>query len=73
MRFADFYRSMSPEGRQQLAERVGTSVAYLQQIAGGHSRPSAAMAAKISDGTMGAVSRLELLYPDEFGAPMSSA
>jgi transcriptional regulator with XRE-family HTH domain len=43
----DFLRSASSDERERVAKRAGTSVAYLKQIAGGYSKPSAAMAVRL--------------------------
>lgn len=60
-------KSASPEGRERIAKEAETSVAYLYQIAGGHSRPSPEMAKAIDIATSGVVPRMELLYPEETG------
>lgn len=39
MRFLDYYSGLSKPEREALAKRVGTSPAYLSQIAHGHRRP----------------------------------
>jgi transcriptional regulator with XRE-family HTH domain len=40
MNFKLYWRSLSPEGKKALAERVHTSIPYLSQIAHGHRIPS---------------------------------
>lgn len=65
MKLSAWMREASQDARQQVAEKAGTSVAYLWQLAGFHRTPSAALAAKIETATKGKVTRLELLYQEE--------
>ena len=52
--------------RAQLAENVGTSPAYLTQIAGGWRNPSPRLTLLIEEHTYGQVTRYEL-RPDVYG------
>jgi len=63
MKFLDFYRSMSREERSSFARRVGTSEAYLLQVAHGHRLPGMALAFRIIRESGGAVAAHE----DSFG------
>lgn len=38
--FHDYWRILSPDGKQDLATKLHTSQAYLSQIAHGHRNPS---------------------------------
>ena len=62
--FKTYWRRLDPEGKDRLASELGTSRAYLSQIAHGHRKPSAAMAHKIA-GACGAVTVRDL-RPDFF-------
>lgn len=42
-----YLRSVAPEDRELLAEKVACSVAYFYQIAGGHRKPSAKLCKKL--------------------------
>lgn len=53
--------------REQYADRCDTSVAYLYQIAGGHSKPSGPLARKLAQES-GFLVSLQELRPDIFGA-----
>lgn len=70
-----FLKSYSIEERERVAKRAGTTVAYLKQIAGGHSRPSADLAVRLELASDGRMTREDLL-PDLFvrslAAPPSS-
>ena len=65
MNFRDYWRSIDKPARSRVADRAETSVEYLIQIAGGHSRPSAAMCVRLEIATGGKVTREEL-RPDLF-------
>lgn len=39
--FKGFFSSLDPEQKRELAEKAGTSVAYLSQLANGHRRAGA--------------------------------
>lgn len=43
MRFLDYYKTLTKAQRETLATSVGTSPAYLSQIAYGHRRPGGAL------------------------------
>jgi len=55
MRLHELLPKLTAEQRNVLAEKCGTSVNYLYQLAGGHRRPSMAMAANIAQATGGKV------------------
>lgn len=67
MDLRDFLRSTrdNPAERERVAASAGTSVAYLWQLAGGHSRASADMAVRIEQASGGRITREEL-RPDLF-------
>lgn len=56
-----FLKSTTPAERERVATRARTTVAYLKQIAGGHSRPSADMAVRLETASDGRMTREELL------------
>lgn len=56
-----FLKTTPPEERIRVAERAGTTVAYLKQIAGGHSRPSADLAVRLELASGRRMTREELL------------
>jgi DNA-binding transcriptional regulator YdaS (Cro superfamily) len=51
---------------KEIAARIGTSYGYLAQLKYAGKKPSAQMARRIEEATQGRVTRLELLYPEEF-------
>ena len=63
-----FLRSTDSDDRERVAKRARTTVAYLKQIAGGHSRPSADMALRLEAASDGRMTREELL-PEFFVRP----
>lgn len=63
-----YLSSLSAKQKLDLAERIGTRVIYLVQIAGGHSDPSARFARKLSEATKGACPLWELC-PDLWSPP----
>jgi DNA-binding transcriptional regulator YdaS (Cro superfamily) len=65
MRFLDYYKRLTTAERAAFAKRVGTSVAYLSQLAHGHRRPGGALTLAILRETHGAVAPRE----DSFGPP----
>lgn len=48
MQLADYLKDLAPIERRRFAKRVGTSVNYLWQIAGGIRSPKAQLAVEIS-------------------------
>lgn len=52
------------KNREKLANQVGTSKAYIDQLCVGMRRASPEMALRIEIASGGAVTRMELLYPD---------
>lgn len=60
-----FLKSTPIDERERVARRAGTTVAYLKQIAGGHSRPSADLAVRLESASDGRMTREDLL-PDLF-------
>lgn len=69
MRFYNFYRSLSKDGKVDFADRVGTSYAYLSQLATGHRRPGWEMARAIIAASEGLVDD----DPKSFGPPKNSS
>ena len=54
--------------RLKMANKVGTTVAYLYKLAGGHGRPGWSICPRIEQATQGQVTRHELrpdIYPEE--------
>ncbi len=45
--FHDFYYGMSPGEREQYVKRAGTSIGYVERVAGGFALPSLRMAVKL--------------------------
>jgi hypothetical protein len=45
--FHDFYYGMEPAEREKYAARVGTTVGYLERVAGGFALPSLPMALRL--------------------------
>jgi DNA-binding transcriptional regulator YdaS (Cro superfamily) len=60
MQLADYLRALETREREQLADKAGTSVAYLYQIAGKHRRASKELALKIETASGCEVTRQEL-------------
>lgn len=54
--FHDFYFSLSPVARQKLADRAGTSIGYLERVAGGFALPSLRFAVVLSKASLGKTS-----------------
>jgi DNA-binding transcriptional regulator YdaS (Cro superfamily) len=61
--FHAHFKALSKDERQAFADQVGTSVAYLWQIAYGQRRCNESLAIEIEKASKGAV-RLEALRPD---------
>lgn len=59
MTMTEFLRAASKRERAEVAERCGTSVAYLYQLAGGHRRASYHLAARIEAHTGAFASRIQ--------------
>lgn len=49
MKLSEFIRNMKYQERLDFAKRIGKSLVYLSQVSGGHRKPSAQMARKISE------------------------
>jgi DNA-binding transcriptional regulator YdaS (Cro superfamily) len=62
-----FLKNTSPDEREALANRLGTSVAYFWQIAGGHRKPSALLCRRLEAASGGLISAAEL-RPELFGS-----
>lgn len=63
MRFLDFYSTLNRHERADFAKRIGTSQAYLSQLAHGHRLPGMALAFRIVRESRGLVDAHE----DSFG------
>ena len=65
----DYLGTLKPVERKDFAEACGTSLAYLQQIAGGHSRAGAKLSRLISEKSQGEITlgelRPDIWTPDE--------
>jgi DNA-binding transcriptional regulator YdaS (Cro superfamily) len=70
MTLLNLYKSMTREQREALARAVGTSPAYLSQLAYGHRRAGIRVAAAIQQATDGQVTPADL-RPDIFGVDCS--
>lgn len=70
MNLREWMRATPPDLRRAACEDIGTTMDYLWQIAGGHSRAGAKMALAIE--TVTGVSRHEL-RPDIFGPPQPAS
>ena len=68
----DFLRATTIEERQRVAALAGTTVGYLKQIAGRHSRPSADLAVRLEEASGRRMTREELL-PEIFVRQPSAA
>lgn len=66
MKLCDFLRKLTEIQRMDYAQCAQTTVAYLYQIAGGHSRAGAALTKRLAAASNGFVSVQEL-RPDLFG------
>jgi transcriptional regulator with XRE-family HTH domain len=65
-----FLKTTTPAERDLVAKRAGTTVGYLKQIAGGHSRPSADLAVRLELASDRRMTREELLPEFFVRAPM---
>lgn len=59
MNMTEFLRAASKRERAEVAERCGTSVSYLYQLAGGHRHASVLLAARIEAHTGALASRTQ--------------
>jgi DNA-binding transcriptional regulator YdaS (Cro superfamily) len=53
--FFDYYKSLSPDEKDKLAQRLKTSLGYLSQLAHGHRNPGGKILLSISSATGGVV------------------
>jgi hypothetical protein len=65
MDMKSFVKQTPPDERERVAMLAGTTDAYLQQLAGGHRKPSSALAKRLEEASCGKLTRLKLLYPDD--------
>ena len=63
MNLQAYISELSPAGRESFARRIGTSWAYVTQLASGHRRPGARVAVAVEKATKGVV-RVEELLPE---------
>ena len=63
MNMKEYLRLTKPEDRELLAKKVGSSVGYFIQIAGGHRQPSPMLAKRLDEATGGVLPK-ETLRPD---------
>lgn len=68
MTIREYIKSLRPEQREDYAQRAGTTVAYLFQIAGKHSKASGQLARRLAQESGFLISPQEL-RPDIFGDP----
>lgn len=57
--FQAFWRGLNAKDKVAFAKRCGTNVAYMKQISGGHSKPSAKLAKTIDEQSEGKAPRVE--------------
>lgn len=72
MTLAEYMKTLSPEQKESYAQRCGTTVAYLFQLSGGHSKASGPLARTLGAQSGGLV-QLEALRPDIFGELKSAS
>ena len=60
MNLLDYYQKLKAEQKQQLANEIGTSLAYLRHLAHGRRMPGPKMVHRIEQATGEQVSRQEL-------------
>lgn len=60
MKFKTYYTALPPDGKRKLAERLGTSVPYLSQIAHGKRKAGPSLLLGIAAATGGKVTPHEL-------------
>lgn len=65
-KFTAYWRALIHDQKRQFAAKIGSTVDYMKQISGGHSKPSAALARKIDEASFGQVPRSEFC-PEVFG------
>ncbi|WP_417883595.1 hypothetical protein [Vibrio rumoiensis] len=63
--FSNYWQSLSPEEKEQLAKSTGTTVSYLRHVATGFHKAGAKLASKLHEATGGKVNKAEL-RPDYF-------
>lgn len=63
--FKNYFNTLTPDQRKDLANKVDTTVGYLKQIAWAKKKPGAVMCNKLEQATDGKVTR-ESLRPDIF-------
>ncbi|MCP3850627.1 MAG: hypothetical protein GY694_10395 [Gammaproteobacteria bacterium] len=68
MVFSKFYKKLSPAEKKQFAEKINSSVNYLNQLANGHKVAGVKGALKIEKATGGIVTRADIL-PELFNVP----
>lgn len=68
MIFKTYYSQLSPEGKADLARKLGTSKVYLSQLATGTRRPSRDYCIRIEEATDGIVTRAEAMFGEEAAA-----
>lgn len=65
MEFSKFYKTLTKQEKTSLAEKIGTTPAYLYQISGGFRKPGAPLAKRLHKATG---VPLEKLRPDIWDA-----
>lgn len=69
MNLVDYYTSLTPEQKKTLADRLGTSQAYVSQIFYGHRKAGVKILARIELATDGVVTPSDL-RPDIYDRPL---
>ena len=67
MNLQNYLRNLKPSERIDFAEKCGTTVAYLYQVAGKHRMPGAGLCRRIEAESQGEVLK-EILRPDYFAS-----
>ena len=65
MDMKQFLHSTTPEDREKLAKKVGSSVEYFWQIAGGHRKPGARLCRELEKHSGGKI-KASVLRPEYF-------
>ncbi len=67
----DLKQFLKGKDRKNFATQIGTTKNYINLLACRNRRPSPDLALRIEEATGGAVSRMELLYPEQTGGPLT--
>lgn len=62
----EFYKRHPKEHIESMVKSAGTSFGHFQQIAGGYTGVSSGLAERLCTASLGAMTELEILYPERF-------